>query len=65
MVSLSANVWREWNWIAVVNPIAYYNTATIMAVKSFIVQASGIVFTTLQYLCNLHMGPIGQCVTLH
>jgi hypothetical protein len=33
----------------VVNALAYYNTATIMTVKGFIVQAAGIVFTTLHF----------------
>ncbi len=32
-----------WHQFAVANTIAYYNTATIMAIKSFIVQAQELI----------------------
>jgi hypothetical protein len=44
--------------MAVVNTLAYYDTATITVVKGFIVQHTGDVFTTLHFLHNLQIGPI-------
>ncbi len=37
-VAILANIRLGWKWIAVENTLAYYNTATIMALKSLIVQ---------------------------
>jgi hypothetical protein len=37
---LPANVRLGWKRMAVANTLAYYDTATIMAIKSFIVQAT-------------------------
>jgi hypothetical protein len=39
--------------MTVANILAFYDTATITAVKSFIVLASGAVFTALHFLLNL------------
>ena len=36
-----AKVRLGWKWMAVANTLAYYDTATILPVKSFIVQAPG------------------------
>ncbi len=33
------NIRLDWKWVEVANTLAYYDTATITAVKSFIVQA--------------------------
>ncbi len=41
MLSLPANIRLGWKWMAVTNNLAYYDKATITAVKSFIVQAPG------------------------
>jgi hypothetical protein len=40
------------------NTLAYYDVATITAVKSFVAQDLGAAFTTLHFLCNLRKGPI-------
>jgi hypothetical protein len=42
----------------VANTLAYYDTAIITAVKSFIVQAPGEIFITLCFLRNLQIAPI-------
>ncbi len=39
LLALLANITLRWKQMAVANTLAYYVTATIMAVKSFIVQA--------------------------
>ncbi len=39
LLALPANIRLEWKGMAVVNTLAYYVTATIMTVKSFIVMA--------------------------
>jgi hypothetical protein len=36
--SLVTNVRLVWKWMALATALAYYNTATVMAVKSFIVK---------------------------
>ena len=41
--ALPANIRFEWKQTEVVNTLAYYDTATITSVKSFIVQAPGVV----------------------
>ncbi len=41
LLGLTENIKLEWKWMAVANTLAYYDTATITAVKSIIVQASG------------------------
>ncbi len=41
--------------MAVANDLAYYVTATITGVKSFIVQAPGAVIAILHFLRNLRM----------
>ena len=46
--SLARNIGLEWKWLTLTNTLAYYNTARITAVKSFIVQAP-VVFT---YFCQ-------------
>ncbi len=38
--SLGASIRLGWKYMAVANTLAYYDTATITAVKSFVVQAS-------------------------
>jgi hypothetical protein len=40
LIALPANIKMGWKWMAVSNTIAYYNTGTITATKSFIVLAS-------------------------
>jgi hypothetical protein len=40
-LALSANIRLGWKLMEVANTLAYYDTATITAVKSFIVQAPG------------------------
>jgi hypothetical protein len=39
VLALPTNIRQGWKWIEVANTQAYYDTATITAVKSFIVQA--------------------------
>jgi hypothetical protein len=41
LLALPANIRLRWKSMAVANILAYYVTATITAVKSFIVQATG------------------------
>ncbi len=41
------NIWLDLKWVEVANTLAYYDTATIITVKSFIVQAP--VVKTVQY----------------
>jgi hypothetical protein len=41
LLALPANIRLRWKGMAVANTLAYYITATITAVKSFIVQALG------------------------
>jgi hypothetical protein len=41
LLAIPINIRLEWKWIAVVNTVAYCDTATITVVKSFIVQAPG------------------------
>jgi hypothetical protein len=41
LLSLPANIRLRWKGMAVANTLAYYVTATITAVKIFIVQAPG------------------------
>ncbi len=38
---LPTNVGLEWKWMDVSNTLAYYDTASSIAIKSFIVQAPG------------------------
>jgi len=38
LLSLPANIRIGWQWKEVANPLAFYTTATIRAVKCFIVQ---------------------------
>jgi hypothetical protein len=40
--ALPANIKLGWNLVKVTNTQAYYDTVTIVAVKSFIVQAPGV-----------------------
>ncbi len=40
-MAVPTNISLEFKWMEVENTLAYYDTATITAVKSFIVQASG------------------------
>jgi hypothetical protein len=40
--SLARNIRLEWKWLTLTNTLAYYNTARITAVKSFIVEAPGV-----------------------
>jgi hypothetical protein len=41
-IALPANIRLEWKSIEVSNSLAYYDMATITAVKGFIVQAPGV-----------------------
>ncbi len=41
LIALPANITVGWKLIAVTNTLAYFNTATIASVKSFIVQDPG------------------------
>ena len=41
VLALPTNIRQGWKWIEVANALAYYDTATITAVKNFIVQAPG------------------------
>jgi hypothetical protein len=52
---MASNNRQGWNLMAVVNTLAYYDTASITAVKNFSVQEP--VFTTLNFLRNLRIGP--------
>ncbi len=39
--TLPTNIKLGWRWVEVANTLAYYDTAAIMAVKSFVVKAVG------------------------
>jgi hypothetical protein len=42
LLKMPAKVRLEWNCMVVTNTLAYYETATITAVKIFILQALGV-----------------------
>ncbi len=42
LLALPTNIRQGWKWLEVANALAYYDTATITAVKSFIVQVPGV-----------------------
>ncbi len=44
LLVLPTNIRQGWNSVQVANTLAYYDTAIITAVKSFLVQAAGISF---------------------
>ncbi len=46
------------------NALAYYDTATIPAVKMLFFSGRGAVFSKLYFLRNLRIGPISKSVTL-
>ncbi len=56
--TLPAKIRQRWKWMAVANTLAFYDTATITTLKSFIIQAPGDVITTLPFLRKFRMGPI-------
>ncbi len=56
LLAFPANVGLGRKSMAIANTLAYYNTVTITAVKSFIVQAPevpGAELTTFHFLCKL------------
>jgi hypothetical protein len=51
LVGLRTNIGLVWKRVAVANTLAYFDTATIKVVKSFIVQTPGLSFFARIALC--------------
>jgi hypothetical protein len=55
LLPLPKSIRLEWKQMLVANILPYYDTATIMTVKSSMLQLPVAVFTTLRFLFNLRM----------
>ncbi len=63
MGALPGIIRLEWKWMAVANTITYYNKATIMDVKVFIVQAASLIPVGKDRSLPLGGSPImGSCL---